>query len=207
MSLESEPTELSAPPRRRLTETAAGQSVFVALWILGTLVVLGLAGVAFWWGMQQALPDDDAVALEEVVDEPVVVLPNLAEGPRTPGLWPWSDLRGGECLDEYAGPYAEEYQVVGCQGPHDAQVLIAKLLSRELEAPYPGEGELAERAQEVCDVLPVLDKERAAEYSDLVLEWSYPVNARQWDEGKRVVYCFLSRSSGEPITTWLGSQR
>lgn len=210
MSVDSEPNGAAAaqaPPRRRLTDTSAGQSLFVAFWILGTLVVLGLAGVAFWWGMQQAMPDDDAVAIEEVVEEPAIVLPNLAEGPRAPGLWAWTELRGGECIDGYGGPYAEEYQVVSCQGPHEAQVLIATLLSRDVQAPYPGEGEVAERAREVCDVVPLLDRERAAEYSDLVLEWSYPVNDRQWDEGQRVVYCFVSRSSGEPIGAWLGAQR
>lgn len=210
MSLDSEPTGVSAPPappRRRLTDTAAGQSVFVALWVLGTLAVLGLAGIAFWWGMQQALPDDDEVALEEVTAEPAITFPNLAEGPKPAGSWPWTELRGGECLESYAGPYAEDYQVVGCQAPHDAQVISAQLLSRDLAEPYPGEDVLAERAREVCDVMPLLDRERAAGYSDLVLEWSYPVNARQWDEGNRVVYCFVSRSSGEPISGWLGSQR
>jgi len=180
-----------------LTDTASGQGVFVALVILATLAVLALMGAALWWGMQSAgAPPETAPVATEVEDQGPS-FPDLSAGARAPGVWEWSELRGGECLAAFPGAFAEEYEVVSCATPHAAQVVIAELLSRDPGARYPGETVVLEAAREVCDVYSVIDLDVAAGYPDLQLELSYPVDASQWEQGLRVAYCFVTRSSTE----------
>lgn len=188
------------PPRKRLTDTVAGQGIFVALVILATLAVLALMGTALWWGMQSAGVPPEAQPVSVEVEDPVPSFPDLTAGARAPGVWEWSELRGGECLAAFPGAFAEEYEVVSCSTPHAAQVVIAETLSRDPDASFPGEASVLEIARDVCDVYSVIDVDLAAGYPDLQLELSYPVNASQWEQGARVAYCFVTRSSGELLS-------
>jgi hypothetical protein len=46
----------------------------------------------------------------------------------------------------------------------------------------------------------VLNLDAAGQYDDAQIQGSYPVTAKQWQDGQRSYYCFVSRSSGQPIT-------
>ena len=110
----TEQSEPSTPPKPRLTQTARGQTIFVSLWVLGTLVTLGLWVGAFVLGQSVGAPEDAVV--EEVVDvvEISTEFPELGPPSQTPGTWAWDELRGGECLTGFSDPFAEEFQVVSC---------------------------------------------------------------------------------------------
>ena len=136
-------------PRKRLTATATGQSIFIGLWILGTLVIVAILAGAFLFGQSfsRASAEDSEIVLEEV-DVPAVEFPTLHGVPIEPGQWPWDDLRGGECISGFAGAFAEAFTVVGCEVPHDAQLITAVLLSRRAEEPFPGLDDVVQVARE-----------------------------------------------------------
>ena len=46
----------------------------------------------------------------------------------------------------------------------------------------------------------VIDLAAASRYTDAQLEASYPVSAAQWDAGDHWYYCFVTRSSKQPLT-------
>jgi len=182
-----------------MTDTPAGQSLYVGLWILGTLVTVAALIGAYFLGDYIASVNDQAPAEVVTEEEPSIQFPTLSGGPVSVGMWPWDQLRGGECVTGYDGPFAEIYQVVGCEVPHDAQLVEAHLLSSDPLEPFPSEEVVYQEASELCEVVDVLDLDAAAAYSDLVVEFSYPVTSQQWDTGQRIVSCFVARSSEQSI--------
>jgi hypothetical protein len=193
MTDQSEP---STPPKPRLTQTARGQTIFVSLWVLGTLVTLGLWVGAFVLGQSVGAPEDAAV--EEVIEsaESAPQFPELGPPPQAPGTWAWDELRGGECLTGFSDPFAEQFQVVSCSSPHNAELLHAELLSRESSEPYPGDPAVLAAARAACDVRDLVNIEVAQEFSDLRTGYSYPVSQDQWEAGERGVYCCVYSESG-----------
>lgn len=200
MTEESEP---STPPKPRLTQTARGQTIFVSLWVLGTLVTLGLWVGAFVLGQSVGAPEDAVV--EEVFDvvEIATEFPELGPPSQTPGTWAWRELRGGECLTGFSDPFAEEFQVVSCSSPHNAELLHAELLSSVAAEPYPGDPAVLAAARAACDVRDLVNIDVAKEFSDLRTSYSYPVSEDQWDAGERGVYCFVYSESGATFTSSL----
>lgn len=198
--MSGEPSTEVSPPKRKLTDTAAGQSIFVGLWVLGTLAVLIAAAGAFLLG-QSVGGHDDTAATEvfEEVAEPVIEFPKLTGVPKEPGPWEWRELAGGECIAVFEGAFAEQFSVVPCETPHDAQLVHAELLSASPDALYPGDDEVLAQAREMCDVRERVDYTVASEYSDLIVDYSYPVGTEQWDAGERGVYCFVLRQSGDSL--------
>lgn len=189
---------------KSLTATPAGQSIYIGLWILGTLVVFGAAVGAFFFGDYLGNPGDTE---EAVVEEPSLELPDLTLGPQVPGVWAWNELRGGECIGDYDDAFAEEFEVVSCVSPHEAQLVKAQLISEKPDAPFPGEEELLQQAKQVCEVENMLSRETIQNYNDLVVQVSYPVDQEMWTTGDRVVYCFVARQSGGALTESLLQSR
>jgi len=199
----AEQSEQSTPPKPRLTQTARGQTIFVSLWVLGTLVTLGLWVGAFVLGQSVGAPEDAAV--EEVVEsaESAPQFPELGPPAQAPGTWAWNELRGGECLTGFGDPFAEQFQVVSCSSPHNAELLHADLLSRVASEPYPGDPAVLAAARAACDVRDLVNIEVAQEFSDLRTSYSYPVSQDQWEAGERGVYCFVYSESGATFTSSL----
>ena len=196
----TEQSDPSSPPKHRLTQTARGQTIFVSLWVLGTLVTLGLWVGAFVLGQSVGAPEE--VAVEETLEvvEITAEFPELGPPSQSPGTWAWDELRGGECLTGFSDPFAEEFQVVSCSSPHNAELLHAELLSRESSEPYPGDPAVLAAARAACDVRDLVNIEVAQEFSDLRTSYSYPVSQNQWDAGERGVYCFVYSESGATFT-------
>ncbi len=122
-----------------------------------------------------------------------------AAGPVAPGVHAWDDLRGGECLDPYASPWEEEFTVVDCANPHPAQLVHRG--GFPTDAPdYPGEQAIQPQLSLLCSAPTVIDTAAAAPYTDLQVQGAYPATAEQWDAGQRDIFCFVSRTSGEPLT-------
>lgn len=191
----NEESPAAGPPKKRLTSTATGQSIFIGLWILGTLLIVAILAGAFLLG--QSLSGDGADASsEEQAEVPVLEFPVLSGMPVEPGVWAWDELRGGECVSGFAGAFAEEFTVVGCEATHNAQLIFARLLSNRAEDPYPGVEEVAQLARETCDVTELIDYSIATGYDDLIVDYAYPASDEQWAQGERGAYCFALRSSG-----------
>jgi hypothetical protein len=191
VTTEESPT--AGRPKKPLTSTAAGQSVFIGLWILGTLAIVAILAGAFLLGQSLSREDEGT---SDQVEAPPIEFPVLSGVPVEPGAWAWDELRGGECISGFEGAFAEEFSVVACQTPHDAQLISAELLSNRAEEPYPGVDEVAQLARESCDVTDVIDYNLATQFDDLIVDFSYPASDEQWAEGERGVYCFALRSSG-----------
>jgi len=58
-----------------------------------------------------------------------------------------------------------------------------------------GEAAVAAQAREFCALDSLVNRDLVVEYSDLVVEFAYPVNTQQWELGQRGVYCFLTSTS------------
>jgi hypothetical protein len=125
-------------------------------------------------------------------------------GPVAAGVWAWDELRGGECLDPYVGPWEEEFTVVDCAIPHPAQMVFRGTFPASAEGvtddPYPGAEILQGQLSLLCTAPGIIDLAVAGQYPDVQFQGSYPATAEQWDGGNRYYYCFVSRSSDEPLT-------
>lgn len=138
----------------------------------------------------------------------------LPIGPVEPGTYDWDELLGGECLEPYdvtTGAWAEEYTVVDCAVPHSAQMVFRAWFPAEPADPedpdaepvwgaYPGSEALAAQISLLCSAPGVVDLAAASAYSDAQIQGSYPMAEEQWEIDPSY-FCFVSRSSGEPLTT------
>jgi hypothetical protein len=140
---------------------------------------------------------------------PAVVAPSasptpsavIAIGPVAPGEYRWDELLGGECLEPYESPWQETYTVVDCATPHHAQMVRTGefALPESGDTTYPGEEALQAETPRLCRTTGIYASE-VSSLKDAQVEASYPVRAEDWDAGNRRYYCFVSRTSGEPIT-------
>jgi hypothetical protein len=170
------------------------------LWVLGTLATIGVWVGAFLVGQYVAGGVEEPSEIAAPVEEVASVV-SLGGPPLAAGQWEWFELQGGECLAQFEGAFAEEFSVVSCLTPHAAQLAVAELISADVGEAYPGDDVVLARAREVCDLKDDVDPAVAAEFSDLRIAYSYPVDATQWDEGQRGVYCFLYSESGKTLST------
>ena len=170
--------------------------VTVLAWIAGALaavllVVGGFALVSRMMGggasEQTASDAQDSVDLPE----PTAI--------QAPGVVAWSQLFGGECLDPFQDPWADEFTVVDCAAPHAAQLVLRGEVSTDAAAAFPGESEVAAQVGQLCASEGVIDPATLGDVTDLQMQASYPVTEEQWTSGERTFYCFVNRSSGEPL--------
>ncbi|MBN9140461.1 MAG: septum formation family protein [Micrococcales bacterium] len=128
----------------------------------------------------------------------------LPAGPVEPGVWAWDALLGGECLDPFEDAWAEEFTVVDCAEQHPAQLVRRGTIPLAVEGataePFPGVDALQTQVQALCGAAGILDYAVAGQVTDLQVQASFPATAEQWDAGDRSYFCFVSRSSGEPLT-------
>lgn len=126
--------------------------------------------------------------------------PVVATGPAAVGVHPWTELRGGECLDPFGSPWDETFTVVDCGAPHAAQLIARVSLGDDPAAAYPGEAAITAQLNLACTAPSVLDFAAASAYPDVQWQASYPVSDAQWAAGERAYSCFITRSSGEQLT-------
>jgi hypothetical protein len=174
----------------------------VLLIVLGSaLAVLALVALFF---LGTRLPDllgpSPTVAGPSGTPSPSVS-PSIALGPVAPGEYTWDELLGGECLDPFEGAWEETYTVVDCVDPHPAQMVHRGVIPDPAQAIdlYPGEEALQTQALAFCRGPGIFDPATAGVLIDAVVEASYPTE-EVWADGGRDYFCFVTRSSGEPIS-------
>jgi len=121
-------------------------------------------------------------------------------GPVAIGVHPWTNLLGGECLDPYTGPWAEKFTVVDCAKPHPAQMVFRGAFDTSVDPAFPGVDKLQAQISLLCAAPGVIDLAAAGVYNDAQLQGSYAVNEEEWANGEHDYFCFVSRSSGQPLT-------
>jgi hypothetical protein len=65
---------------------------------------------------------------------------------------------------------------------------------------FPGAAALQAQISALCAAPGVLNLAAAGQYSDAQVQGSYPVTQAEWDAGQHDYFCFVSRSSGQPLT-------
>jgi hypothetical protein len=121
-------------------------------------------------------------------------------GPVANGVHPWTALRGGECLDPYTSPWADTFTVVDCATPHPAQMVFRGTFDTPADQGYPGVDALQAQIPALCAAPGIINLAAAGAYADAQVQGSYAVNDQQWAEGEHDYFCFVSRSSGQPLT-------
>ena len=195
------------PPRAPLTKNQK-----VLLWVAGSLVALLALVALFFVGTR--IPDllgpaPGAEATPTPTPTPTPTEVERLVGPVPPGDYRWDELWGGECLEPYENAWQEEFTVVDCAVPHGGQ-LVARALFPLPEGQteygaYPGEEALAAQIAILCSAPGVIDLTAAGAFTDIQLQGAFAVTEEQWDDGLNDFFCFVSRSSGEPLTGSLAS--
>lgn len=185
------------PAQRALLAVAGG---LVALVALGALFFLGtrIAGMS-----DSAPPTPTRSAHRTPTPVPTVLPP----GPVAAGPHRWDQLLGGECLASFPGPWAQRYTVVDCATPHAAQLVLRARYPDAAAPVYPGADAIAAQMSVLCSKPGVIDLAAASAYTDAQIEASYPATARQWDAGDHWYYCFVTRSSKQPLTGSVAAAR
>jgi hypothetical protein len=204
-----------------------GRTQKVLLWIAGSLVaVLALVAV-FFVGTRIPMLLGPAPGAQPLPSASASPSPSASAearpvGPVAPGEYRWNELWGGECIEPFVDAWHEEVTVVDCAVPHGGQLVLRAPFpapagstgaatdgttdgSTAVEGatdsvPYPGEEALAAQMSLLCSAPGVLNLAVAVAVTDLQVQGAYPVSEEEWDAGERDYFCFVSRSSGEPLT-------
>ncbi|RUR01600.1 hypothetical protein [Labedella endophytica] len=186
---------------RRTTGTNRSLLTLIAAGVVAVLALVGL----FYLGTRLPLifagsteTAESATPTPSATPEPTAEQP--AAGPLAAGTYAWDELQGGECLDPYSSPWAEDFTVVDCAEPHAAQLVFVAPYADDPATPFPGEDVIAAEIGLLCSAPGVVDFGAAAPFTDLQVQGAYPVSGEQWAAGDRDYFCFASRSSGEPLT-------
>jgi hypothetical protein len=204
-------------PAKRLPAEGLSKTQKALFWVGGSLLAVLALFALFLIGTRLSDllgPAPAIVAPTSASPTPSPTPTAVAIGPVEPGNHEWDELLGGECLDPYPGPWAEQFTVVDCAAPHPAQLVARGTFAEPaatatepsappVEAPasvYPGAAALQAQINLLCTTPKVIDYAAAGKYTDIQFEASYPATDQQWADGDREYYCFVSRKSGEPIT-------
>lgn len=187
---------------RRADRKRSRVPLAIALAVVAVAVVVALFFAGFALAALFTPKGDDSAAAPTPTPTatPTPTPTGPPTGPVPPGTYAWDQLGGGECLDGYTSPWAEEFTVVPCDGAHDAQLVRRGELEGVIGSPYPGESSITEQMTLLCTDPTILDLAAAGQFSWMQWQAAFPPNADEWNKGDRSYYCFFNRSSGEKIT-------
>jgi hypothetical protein len=221
----AQPTEQHAAARSRSARRGAGEAAAASASLSGTgggdrsakrttrilfviagalLIVLVLIGL-YVFGTQipeftSAAPTPTPTVTKTATPTPTPTPTAAATGPQAPGVHAWDTLRGGECIDPFASPWALKFTVVDCAAPHAAQLVYTNVFSADPAAAFPGEAQLASQINVLCTKPGIINLEAASQFTDAQIQGAYPVTEKQWKSGQRSYFCFVNRAGGEPLT-------
>ena len=189
-----------APPRT--PDGGISRTQKVMLWVGGSLVaVLGLVALFLVGTRIPDLLGPAPAVLASATPTPTPTPTETPIGPAPPGEYHWDELLGGECVEPYTGPWADDFTVVDCSVDHAAQLVArgAFDLGGDEFAPYPGVEALQAKINLLCTSPSVIDYAAAGKFSDIQFEASFAATPQEWSEGQHDYFCFVSRISGDPI--------
>ncbi|KQQ06224.1 MULTISPECIES: septum formation family protein [unclassified Rathayibacter] len=188
--------------RRLLERPESRRRLLIGLIALGVVIVLAaLVALGIAIGSAGARTDGAAAPAPAATDPasasaapsvaPTAEIPTV--GPLPAGVWAWSTLLGGECLQPFDSVWAEEFTVVDCATAHTAEMVDTGRLT---DATFPGQEALAVAVASICQAEGVVDVTGAEAYGDVQVSGAFPVTQEQWDAGERSYYCFVDRAGG-----------
>lgn len=124
-----------------------------------------------------------------------------ALGPIAAGVHQWDDLLGTECIDPFTSAWDEEFTVVDCTTPHAAQLVYRGRFDDPKLAEFPGVEALQSRMSLLCTLPTAIDYAAASQFGDIQFAASHAANEEDWVAGNRNYFCFVTRSTGEPLAT------
>lgn len=177
--------------------------LWVAIGVVGALVlillfVLGQRVIGPAVAAPASAPSPSTSLSPTPTPSPMVEV--VAAGPVAPGEYSWDELLGGECLQPYESPWAEEFTVVDCATPHAAQLVHSgEFAPVDGDDLYPGADALQAQAATLCGDPAVITFAALGALSDVVVQASFAPTEAEWADD-RTFSCFVSRASGEPLT-------
>jgi hypothetical protein len=197
----------AAPARPRTPRGPMPKSQRVLLWVAGTLVaLLAIAGLYFVGtrigdaSTDRSAPASPAPSGTPSATPEATEPPAAALGPVAPGVHDWHELLGTECVEPFVSAWEEEYTVVDCAAPHGGQLVFRGRFTESEADPYPGVETLQARVAPLCAAKENIDYAAASQLTDVQVSASFAGTDDDWDAGDRDYFCFVSRSSGEPMT-------
>lgn len=169
------------------------------MWVAGSVVAAFALFAFFLVGTK--LPMLTGSTSVDPSSGPAPVETERPVGPVAPGTYNWNELLGGECVVDFGGAWQNEYTVVDCSTPHEAQLVIraAVPVLAGTGGLYPGVLDLQSRMNLFCTDAAVIDYQAASQYEGVQFEASYPPSTEDWDAGRRDYFCFVSLASGDLI--------
>lgn len=164
-------------------------------WVTGGLIALVVVVALFFFGSQIPKWISGGGAAT-----PTPTAPVTPTAIATPGVVAWDQLYGGECLEPFTSPWAEDFTVVDCATAHAAQLVYRGTFEGDATTAFPGEDALGAQINALCTRNGIFDTTAASAFSTLQVQGAYPVTAEQWDGGQRSYYCFVNTSDGAAIT-------
>jgi hypothetical protein len=182
--------------------SGSGRTTRTLLWVAGALLAIIVLVGLFFLGQRLGSGSTPVAAPTPTPTATPTPTPTPAPtGTQPAGVHQWDALGGGECVQPYTSPWDEEFTVVDCAAPHTAQLVYRGTFPGDETTAFPGETALSSQINLLCSAPGVIDLAAARAYPDVQLQGSYPVTDEQWTSGQRSYFCFVSRSSGEPLTT------
>lgn len=126
-----------------------------------------------------------------------------ASGLAAPGVHPYTELGGGECLSAFTDAWQSSYTVVDCGTPHVAQLVYVGALDGAAGSTYPGAAALEAQVSPQCQSDKAINLSAAQAYTDVQVSDSFPSTAEEWAAGARSFYCFVNRTGGEQLSSSL----
>src|SRR5690606_32017101 len=171
-----EPTSGGDEPPKGVSRTH-----ITLMWVAGSAVALFALFAFFIIGTK--LPLLTGAGTSPSTEPTAPVETERPQGPVAPRTYNWNELLGGECLDDFTGAWENEYTVVDCSVPHDAQLVVrapVPVLAGTGGA-YPGVFDLQSRMNLLCTDVTVINYPAANNYHDVQFEASFPPNVEEWD--------------------------
>ena len=200
------PRGAGAPLQRnqRILIIVAGALVAVLI-----LIALFFLGTRLHGALAAPTPSPTPTASKTPTPTPTPTPTGMA----APGVHKWTELRGGECIAPFTSVWAETFTVVDCATPHPAQMVFRGTFPATAAAPstatpapsatpggYPGVAALQAQINLLCTAPRVIDLSVAGGYTDIQFQGAYAGDAQEWNGGQHDYFCFVSRSSGQPLT-------
>jgi hypothetical protein len=182
------------PPREPRAPLGAQQKVLmgVAGGLVGVLILLGL----FFLGTRigtSAAAQPPAAPTGAPTSAPTSA---GTGGPAAAGVQAWNVLQGRECIQPFSNAWAATFTIVPCTSDHTAEMVFKGTLPNPAGAPYPSSTDLQSEITPLCSSGSAINYAAAAPVTDMVLSYSYPATAANWNDGARTYYCFVNRQSG-----------
>jgi Septum formation len=184
-------------------------------WIGLGVLVLAFGGVGTWLALTA---DGDDGGDDPVVADTTTTMPGDTDTSDSSAVTISAevsvfDLAVGDCFtaapsDGEAGPLVTTAEIVSCDDPHLAEVVLIGELPDAVGADFPGVEARDEAAEDLCQpaFMDYVGLPLAA--SELGLLWLAPTEESWTEQDDRVVTCAVQALDGDPLTgTVEGSER